>query len=112
MARSPAPEALVRRFVASKLRFKKARGFSLGELQQAGLHTSQARSAGIRVDPRRSTVHPQNVAALKAFLSPPAPAANVPEASEPEVEKLVAKEAPSIKKTKPRRKSPVKKRKR
>jgi hypothetical protein len=52
------------------------------------------------------------VAALKAFLSPPAPAANVPEASEPEVEKLVAKEAPSIKKTKPRRKSPVKKRKR
>jgi hypothetical protein len=109
---SPAPEALAQRFVGSKLKFKKARGFSLGELQQAGLPAFQARCVGIRVDRRRSTVHPQNVATLKAFLSPPTPAANVTEASKPGVERPAARGAPPIKKAKPRRKTPAKKRKR
>jgi hypothetical protein len=86
---SPAPEALAQRFVGSKLKFKKARGFSLGELQQAGLP-----------------------ATLKAFLSPPTPAANVTDASKPGVERPAARGAPPIKKAKPRRKTPAKKRKR
>lgn len=60
--------ATVPRLAGRKRKLKKARGFSPGELSQAGVQASQARSFGIRVDQRRSTVHAQNVAAMKAFL--------------------------------------------
>ncbi|GEM_PF-3059346 len=106
---SRAPEALVQRLVAHKHRFRKARGFSLGELEQTGLTAARARSAGIRVDFRRSTVHPRNVAALKGFLSPPARAPSGVEPSESEVERPVAKKPLSVGKTKPRRKRSAKK---
>ena len=66
------PVPLVPKFVHGTHKLRKARGFSLGELKQARILTSQARLMGIRVDERRSTVHPQNVAALTTFLAPPA----------------------------------------
>ncbi|MCE4602404.1 MAG: 50S ribosomal protein L13e [Desulfurococcales archaeon] len=47
---------------------RKGRGFSLGELREAGLSPQQARKLGIRVDKRRKSVHPWNVEALKDYL--------------------------------------------
>ncbi len=44
------------------------RGFSLGELKEAGISISEARRRGIPVDMRRKTVHPWNVEALKKLL--------------------------------------------
>lgn len=40
------------------------RGFSLGELERAGMSLSEARRLGIYVDRRRDTVHEWNVEAL------------------------------------------------
>lgn len=51
--------------VKTKRRMRKAKGFSLGELKEAGLTELQARRLKIPVDPRRKTVHPQNVASLR-----------------------------------------------
>ena len=47
---------------------RKGRGFSIGELREAGLTPQQARKLGIYVDKRRKTVHPWNVEALKEYL--------------------------------------------
>ena len=47
---------------------RKGRGFSLGELKEAGLTPSMAKKLGIYVDKRRKTVHPWNVEALKEYL--------------------------------------------
>jgi len=47
---------------------RKGRGFSLGELREAGLTPEKARKLGIYVDKRRKTVHPWNVEALKDYL--------------------------------------------
>ena len=47
---------------------RKGRGFSLGELREAGLTPQQARKLGLYVDKRRKTVHPWNVEALKEYL--------------------------------------------
>ncbi|WP_455363413.1 ribosomal protein L13e [[Eubacterium] cellulosolvens] len=69
MSGSSQPVAMVPRFVGRRHRLRKARGFSLGELRQAGLQRSQARSIRLRTDERRSTVHAHNVAALKAFAA-------------------------------------------
>lgn len=43
---------------------RKGRGFSLGELNEAGVSLEEARRLGIYVDKRRSTVHPENVEVL------------------------------------------------
>jgi len=75
------PVPLVPRFVHGAHKLRKARGFSLGELKQAGVLKSQARSMGIRVDERRSTIHPQNVTALTTFLAPPTQETAAPEAA-------------------------------
>jgi hypothetical protein len=77
------PVPSVPRFVRGIHKLRKARGFSLGELKQAGVLKSQARSMGIRVDERRSTAHPHNVATLTTYLKP---AAEVPVAPEATVE--------------------------
>jgi large subunit ribosomal protein L13e len=60
---------VVVRFLYGRSKLRKGRGFSLGELKQAGLQESQARSMGLRIDIRRSTVHAQNVSSLGAFLA-------------------------------------------
>jgi hypothetical protein len=47
---------------------KKGRGFSSEETSQAGLTIDEARRMGLIVDIRRTTVHPENVAALKQYM--------------------------------------------
>ncbi len=46
---------------------RRGRGFSLGELKEAGFTVEEARRLGIYVDRRRRSVHPWNVEALKDF---------------------------------------------
>ena len=81
MSRMSPPVPLVPRFVHGAHKLRKARGFSLGELKQAGVLKSQARSMGIRVDERRSTIHPQNVTALTTFLARPTQETAAPQAA-------------------------------
>jgi large subunit ribosomal protein L13e len=47
---------------------REGRGFSLGELREAGLTPEKARRLGLYVDKRRRTVHPWNVEALRKFI--------------------------------------------
>jgi len=49
--------------------WREGRGFSIGELKQAGLTVSEARKLGLRVDKRRKSVHEENVKSLKEYLS-------------------------------------------
>ncbi len=44
------------------------RGFSIGELKQAGISIRDARLKGIPIDRRRKTVHQWNVEALKKLV--------------------------------------------
>ena len=93
MPRASPPDATVPRFTRTKRRLGKGRGFSVDELAQASLQASQARSLGIRVDQRRRTVHPQNVAALRAFLdanTARSPAETVTDGSKSEGESVQA----------------------
>ena len=114
MSEMSPPVPLVPRFVHGAHKLRKARGFSLGELKQAGVLKSQARSMGIRVDERRSTIHSQNVTALTTFLAPPTQETPAPEAAV-ETPAVVpeAKKGPERRKRKAKRSAkPVKKRKR
>lgn len=45
------------------------KGFSLGELKEAGLSPKQALKIGIPADSRRRTTHEENVKALKDYIS-------------------------------------------
>ena len=47
---------------------KRGRGFSSEETAQAGLSIDEARRMGLIVDIRRTTIHPENVAALKQYM--------------------------------------------
>ncbi len=47
---------------------RKGKGFSLGELREAGLTPQQAKKLGLHIDKRRKSVHPWNVEALKEYL--------------------------------------------
>ncbi len=47
---------------------RRGRGFSVGELREAGLTVKKALKMGIPVDLRRRSVHKWNVDALKRFL--------------------------------------------
>ena len=112
MSEAPSPSPLVIRYLHGRHRPRKGRGFSLGELKQAGLLESKARSMGVRIDRRRSTIHAQNVAGLTAFLAPPTEKIEVPEPSvEATVVAVETKKSgsPHRKKTKAK---PSKKRKR
>ncbi|MCD6349039.1 MAG: ribosomal protein L13e [Candidatus Korarchaeota archaeon] len=44
------------------------RGFSIGELKEAGISLMEAKRKGIPIDQRRKTVHPWNVEALKKLV--------------------------------------------
>lgn len=52
-------------------RKKLGRGFSLGELERAGISLREARKLGIHVDRRRRTVHEWNVQALLRLRGSP-----------------------------------------
>lgn len=47
---------------------RQGKGFSSEELKKVGLSSGQAVRLHIPVDPRRKTVHEENVEAVKAFL--------------------------------------------
>lgn len=64
-----APKAYVHRFINGKFKKREGRGFSLGELKEAGITKDLARKLGIYIDERRRSVHEENVQALKKFLS-------------------------------------------
>ncbi|MBO3799946.1 MAG: ribosomal protein L13e [Candidatus Brockarchaeota archaeon] len=48
--------------------WRRARGFSLGELKEAGLNIYEVRKLGVPVDPRRKSVHEENIKKLKELL--------------------------------------------
>ena len=47
---------------------KAGKGFSLGEVREAGLNAGEARRLGVPVDQRRSTSYPENVESLKEWV--------------------------------------------
>jgi large subunit ribosomal protein L13e len=49
-------------------RTKEGRGFSRGELREAGIDVKRALKLGIPVDSRRKTRHEENVKRLKQYL--------------------------------------------
>ncbi|MEM3467165.1 MAG: ribosomal protein L13e [Thermoproteota archaeon] len=49
--------------------WRRARGFSLGELKEVGLTIDQARRLGLAVDLRRRSKHEENVKRLRDILS-------------------------------------------
>ncbi len=49
-------------------RTKRGRGFSRGELKEAGVDLKHALKLGIPIDPRRKTKHEENVKMLKRHL--------------------------------------------
>ncbi len=58
--------------LTSTKRFKRkrvGRGFSLGELERAGISIEEARRLGIYIDKRRKSVHEWNVNALLKLKS-------------------------------------------
>jgi len=61
-------EALVARAIRGLVRFRRGRGFSLGELKECGLAVSEARKKGLRVDELRRSKHEENIKALKRWL--------------------------------------------
>ena len=68
----PPPKAkvpLIRKYGGvSPRRLKIARGFSLGEIEKAGLTLEKARKIGVYVDIRRKTIHGVNVKNLEEWL--------------------------------------------
>ena len=49
-------------------RVKTGKGFSIGELTEAGLNVGEARHLGVPVDQRRSTNYAENVESLKEWV--------------------------------------------
>ena len=48
--------------------FKIGRGYSIGEIKAAGLNLKLAKYLNIPIDPRRRSVHNENVESLKKFI--------------------------------------------
>ncbi len=67
------PKALVkkpklRKFGPVDPGLREGRGFSLGEIKEAGLTPEKARRLGIYIDKRRKSVYEWNVKALREFI--------------------------------------------
>ena len=62
------PTAIVVRKHHMLVKQRVGKGFSLGELKAVGLSVEQARKLKLKVDKRRSTVHPWNIEALQQYL--------------------------------------------
>ncbi len=89
VGRIPFPLVRSRHGIASIER--RARGFSEGELKEAGLAAPLARAWGVPTDVRRRSVLEANVAAVKKWFTPP----KKPETSAPRpAAKAVRKKAP------------------
>ncbi|MGP3666809.1 MAG: ribosomal protein L13e [Candidatus Bathyarchaeota archaeon] len=56
---------MVTRCLKVSFKTRIGRGFSIGELKEAGLSIDKARKLGIYVDERRKSKHQENVEALK-----------------------------------------------
>jgi len=56
---------------------RRGRGFSLGEIREAGLNPNEARRLGIPVDRRRSSTRPQNVEGLREEYGPVIPLSTI-----------------------------------
>nr|MDO8079770.1 ribosomal protein L13e [Candidatus Freyarchaeota archaeon] len=49
-------------------KLKAGKGFSLGELQEAGLNVHEAKRLSLRIDRRRKTTHKENVTAINTYI--------------------------------------------
>ena len=74
------PQPMVLAIVKPTQPIKKrvGKGFSLGELREAGLTKQQARKLGLRVDKMRKTTHSENVSLLKKIVQPTKPSEEKP----------------------------------
>ncbi|HID16522.1 MAG TPA: 50S ribosomal protein L13e [Candidatus Atribacteria bacterium] len=61
------PPALIRYGKVIK-NWRIGRGFSIGELKEAGLTVTEARKLGLRIDKRRKSVHKENVEAIRKYI--------------------------------------------
>ncbi len=52
--------------------FRQGRGFSRGEIEKAGASVDDLKTAHLRIDPLRRSVHEVNVKSLKELLGTPA----------------------------------------
>jgi len=59
---------LIRRGKYSIAKPRDGKGFSLGELKEAGIPKDQAKILGIYIDERRRSVHKENVELLRQFI--------------------------------------------
>jgi ribosomal protein L13E len=67
----PRLEPLVFIKARTGVRAREGRGFSYPELEMSGIRRSLALKMGLRVDPRRRSVHEENVSALKSLKPKP-----------------------------------------
>jgi ribosomal protein L13E len=64
----PGSEMKIRAYVLRRGEWRKGRGFSLKELEEAKLDLKEALRYGIPVDKRRKTKHERNVKVLREFI--------------------------------------------
>lgn len=62
------PKAVVHKPGERRLKKRIGRGYSIGELREAGIDIKMARKLGIYVDKRRKTIYKENVENLKKYL--------------------------------------------
>ncbi len=62
------PKPIVYKPATGGLKTRIGRGFSIGELKEAGIDLKTARKLGIYVDRRRKSIHKENVETLKKYL--------------------------------------------
>ncbi|ARM74766.1 50S ribosomal protein L13e [Acidianus manzaensis] len=67
------PQAIIKRptyyfeYSHERKQNRVGRGFSLGELKNAGITLQEAKKLGLRVDIRRKSIHQENVDSLKKY---------------------------------------------